>query len=85
MFINKLYRVVLKHCNGSKTYVEYTSDASDIYKNIVEHNPNKKRKILILFDDMILDMLCNENLQPLVTEFRVGIRATKLIRKNFLV
>ena len=28
----------------------------DIYKNIEEYNPNKKRKILIVFDDMIVDM-----------------------------
>ena len=32
----------------------------DIYKNIEEYNPNKKCKILIVFDDMIADMLCNE-------------------------
>ena len=31
----------------------------DIYKNIEEQNPNKKRKILIAFDDMIDDMLSN--------------------------
>ena len=29
----------------------------DIYKNIEEYDPNKKRKILIIFDDMIADML----------------------------
>ena len=29
----------------------------DIYQNIEEYNPNKKRKILIVFDDMITDML----------------------------
>ena len=32
----------------------------DIYKNIEEHNPNKKRKILILFDGMIADMISNK-------------------------
>ena len=32
----------------------------DIYKNIGKYNPNKKRKILILFDDMIADMLSNK-------------------------
>ena len=31
----------------------------DIYKNIEDFNPNKKRKILIAFDDMIVDMLSN--------------------------
>ena len=32
----------------------------DIYKNIEDYNPNKKRKILIVFDDMIADMLSNK-------------------------
>ena len=31
----------------------------DIYRNIKEHNPQKKRKILIVFDDMITDILSN--------------------------
>ena len=34
----------------------------DIYKNIEEYNPKKKLKILIVFDDMIADMLNNKNL-----------------------
>ena len=34
----------------------------DIYKNIEEYNPNKKRKILIVFDNMIADMLTNKKL-----------------------
>ena len=29
----------------------------DIYKNIEEYNPNKKRKILIVFADIVADML----------------------------
>ena len=40
----------------------------DIQKNIEEYNPNKKRKILIVFNDMIADMLSNKKLNPLVTE-----------------
>ena len=40
----------------------------DIYKNIEEYNPNKKLKILIVFDDMIADMLRNKKLKPIVTE-----------------
>ena len=34
----------------------------NIYKNIEEYNPNKKRKILIVFDDMIAEMLSNKKL-----------------------
>ena len=39
-----------------------------IYKNIEEYNPNKERKILIVFDNMIADMLSNKKLNPIVTE-----------------
>ena len=48
----------------------------DIYKNIEELNPNKKRQILIVFDDMIADMLSNKKINPIVTE--VFIRGRKL-------
>ena len=40
----------------------------DIFKNIEEYNANKKRKILIMFDDMIADMLSNKKLDRIVTE-----------------
>ena len=50
----------------------------DIYKNIEEHNPNKKRKILIVFDDMIADMLCKKKLNPIVTELFIRGRKLKI-------
>ena len=40
----------------------------DIYKNIEEYNPNKKRKILNVSDDMIPYMLSNKKLNPILTE-----------------
>ena len=48
----------------------------DIYKNFEEYYPNKKRKTLIVFDDMIADMLNNEKLKQVVTE--LFIRGRKL-------
>ena len=39
-----------------------------IYKNIEDYHPNKKRKALIVFDDIIIDMLSNKKLNPIVTE-----------------
>ena len=47
-----------------------------IYKTIEEYNPNKKRKLLIVFDDIVADMLSNEKLNTIVTEF--FIRGRKL-------
>ena len=46
------------------------------YKNIEECNRNKKQKILIVFDDMIADILSNKKLNPIVTE--LFIRGGKL-------
>ena len=40
----------------------------DVYKNIDEYNPGKKRKILIFFDDRIADMINNKKLSSIVTE-----------------
>ena len=48
----------------------------DIYQNIEKYSPNKKRKILIVFDDIIADMLSNKRLNPIVTE--LFIRGRKL-------
>ena len=46
----------------------------DIYKNIEEHNPNKIRKILIVFDDIFADILSNEKLNRLVSELFIKVR-----------
>ena len=54
-----------------------------IYKNIEEYNLNKRQKILIVFDDMITDMLSNKKLNPIVTEF--FIRGRKLNISLFLL
>ena len=48
----------------------------DVYKNIEEYNPRQKRKILIVFDDMIADVINNKNLNSIVTE--LFIRGKKL-------
>ena len=50
----------------------------DIYKNIEEYNPNKKCKILILFDNMIADMLSNKKLNPIVSELFIKGRKLKI-------
>ena len=56
----------LKYLNDSKSFIEYSNDMDDIYKNVEEYNPNKKRKILIVFDCIIADMLSNKKLNPIV-------------------
>ena len=48
----------------------------DVYKNIEDYNPGKNRKVLIVFDDMIADLINNKKLDSIVTE--LFIRGRKL-------
>ena len=48
----------------------------DIYKNIDEYNEDKERKILIVLDDMIANMISNKKLNSIITE--LFIRGRKL-------
>ena len=64
---NKQENTGLNHFNDSKAFIEYTNDIDDVNKNFEEHNPNRKRKILIVFNEMIADMLNNKKLNPVAT------------------
>ena len=72
--INKRESTGLKHFNDHKAFIEYSNDIQDIYKNIEEHNLVKKRKVLIVFDDVIVDMINDKKLNPVVTELFIGGR-----------
>ena len=58
--------------------MEYSNDMQDVYKNIEDCNPRKKREILIVFDDMIADMINNKKLNPIVTELFIKGRKINL-------
>ena len=73
--INKRERVGISHLNDPKAFTEYSNDMHNVYKNIDNYNPDKE-KILIVFDDMIGDMISNKKLNSIVTE--IFIRCRKL-------
>ena len=58
--------VGIKHVNNSKAFIQYSNTMDDIYENIDDYNPSRERKILILFDDMIADIMSNKKLQSIV-------------------
>ena len=74
--INKREGVGINHCNDPKAFIEYSSYMHDVYKNIDEYNPNKENKILIVFDDMIDDMINNKKIYSMVT--KLFIRGRKI-------
>ena len=48
--------------------MEYSNDMQDVYKKNEDYNPGKKRKVLIVFDDMIADIINNKKYDSIVTE-----------------
>ena len=52
-----------KYLKNLKAFIEYSDDMHDVYKNINYYNPNKENKILIVFDDMLADMIQNNKLK----------------------
>ena len=64
--INKREGVSIDHFNYPKAFIEYSNDMHDVYKNIDEYSPSKE-KILIVFDDIIADMIHNKKLDSVVT------------------
>ena len=64
----------MKHFNDPKAFIEYSNDMQNVYKNIDEYNPDKENKILIVFDDMIADMINNKKLNSIVTELFIRNR-----------
>ena len=62
----------------------------DICENIEENHPDMERKILIVFDDMIADMLSNKKLKPIVAELfirdrKLNISLAFIIKSHFAV
>ena len=46
----------------------------DVYENINDYNPNRRRKILIVFDDMIADIMTNKKFQSIIKELFIRCR-----------
>ena len=65
--INKREKVGLDHFKDPKAFMEYSNDMQDFYKSIEDYNPEKKRKILIVFDNIVADMINNKKINPVVT------------------
>ena len=58
----------IKHVNDGGPFIECSNTMDDVYKSINDYNPNKRRKILIVFDDMIADIMTNKKFQAIIKE-----------------
>ena len=74
--INKRKGVGINYFKDPKAFIEDSYDMCNVYRNINYYNPDKENKILIVFDDMVADMIQNKKLNSVVTE--LFIRRRKL-------
>ena len=64
----------IKHVNDGNAFVEYSNTMDDVYKNIDDYNPTRRKKILIVFDDMIAEIMTNKKFQAIIKELFIRCR-----------
>ena len=64
----------IKHLNNPNAFIECSNTMNDVYENINDYNPIRKRKKLIVFDDMIADIMTNKKFQAIIKELFIRCR-----------
>ena len=64
--IKKREDVGIKHANNPNAFIECSNAIDDVYENINDYNSKRRRKILIVFDDMIAYIMTNRRFQAVI-------------------
>ena len=72
--IKKRENAGIKHLNNPNAFIEYSNTMDDVYENINDYNPIRKRKKLIVFNDMIADIMDNKKFQAIIKELFIRCR-----------
>ena len=72
--INKSEEAGNKYFKGPTAFIEYSIDMNDVFTNINDYNKQGKRKVLIIFDDMIADIMSNKNFKAIIKELFIRCR-----------
>ena len=74
ILIKKRKDTGIKHLNDPNAFIECSNTMDDVYENIHDYNSSRKRKILIVFDDMIADIMTNKKFQAIIKELFIRCR-----------
>ena len=78
-FLIKKHEVVgIKYCNDPNAFIECSNRIDDVYQNIDDYNPSRKIKILLVFDDMIADIMSNKTFQAIIKELFIRCRKVNI-------
>ena len=73
-FVKKHENAGIKHLNDINAFIECSNTMGNVYQNIDDYNISRKRKILIVFDDMIADIMSNKKFQAIIKELFIRCR-----------
>ena len=74
ILIKKRKDAGIKHLNDPNAFIECSNTMNDVYENINDYNPSRKRKLLIVFEDMIADIMTNKKFQSIIKELFIRCR-----------
>ena len=63
MLIKGREKVLIENLKNPKVFVDNSQTVNDVYENLEDHNPTKKKRVLIVFDDMIADIESNTKMK----------------------
>ena len=72
--IKRCEKAGTKHLNDQNAFIECSNNMNDVYENIDNYNPSRKRKTLIVFDNMIADIMTNKKFQTIIKELFIRCR-----------
>ena len=74
ILIKKREDARIKHLIDQNAFIECSNTMDDVYENTNDYNSSRKRKILIVFDDMIADIMTNKKFQAIIKELFIRYR-----------
>ena len=78
LLIKKREDAGTKHFSDPNAFIECPNTMDDVYENIDDYNPNRQRKILIVFDVMIADIMSNKKFQAIINELFIRCRKVNI-------
>ena len=72
--INNREQARIKKLNDPHAFIEYSNDMNDVLDDINNYNKNRDKKVLIIFDDMIADIMRGEKFKAIVKELFIRCR-----------
>ena len=74
LLIKKREQTGIKNLKDSTTFIEQSNNMDDIYDNIEDYSKKRKRKILLIFNDMISHVMPNKKAQQVLKELFIRCR-----------